>query len=289
MSDEAKRFFEDSVDLAERVSKNNIEVLFSKCRDVTNLLIEVLNDIINYWGILLEKRTFQALNSKSLMYPVLLNVVYSNVQYCLILLAHNATPQVFFSLRTALEGMVIALYADANPNPNVRDKTWALKIFEKSIREASIFKIKDCLRKILCEVFDEDKCNDFIELILDTYQLLSALVHPIAKIRVDKDRDIVAGQIGIMVGTLGSYGDFPGYAVLIPLSYNDIDLKLINEDLRTILLYLRLCLAVIMYAWLRKVADNLVDQEHVHSLYRKIINLKEQVDKLVQEVQNDNM
>lgn len=166
--------------------EKNLNFLLEKCSDVLDSCFELLNDIIDYSMLLLPRTPSEevkkAMLSKYMMYPMLYNVIYPNAQYTCIAILQGAIPQAYYCLRTMMEAMAIAVYADTHPK--LKDLSWDRKIEGKEIRNATLFRIKDSLRRVFTKAFGDNRGNEYLELLLHTYEALSAWIHPTAKVRV---------------------------------------------------------------------------------------------------------
>jgi len=254
------------------VMEKNLSFLLEKCSDVLDSCFELLNDIIDYSMLLLPRTSSEevkkAMLSKYMMYPMLYNVIYPNAQYACVAILQGAIPQAYYCLRTLIEAMAIAVYADTHPK--LKDLNWDRKIEEKGVRNATLFGIKDSLRKMFTKVFGNKRGNEYLELLLHTYESLSAWIHPVAKIRIESEQsgeEYAAGLLKAIVLTWNKHGIPPSYGILIPMEYNNADvedLRYLKENIEAV----RLSLAILTYVWS---IDKDVDKEGVGKLLERII------------------
>ena len=139
-----------------------MEFLLKNYRDVLDSCFELLNDIIDIEGIILltkeeSQKSRQQIINRYLMYPMLLSVVYPNLQFTITGLLLGALPQVIYSLRIALEAFASALYADNDPELKYVD--WHQKMEQKVVRRFRIGRsyVKK-LTAIFGQVMDCRKC-----------------------------------------------------------------------------------------------------------------------------------
>ena len=232
-----------------------MEFLLKNYRDVLDSCFELLNDIIDIEGIILltkeeSHRSRQQIINRYLMYPMLLSVVYPNLQFTVTGLLLGALPQVIYSLRTALEAFALALYADNDPE--LRDMDWPQKMEQKVVRRFRLG--KSYLKKltvIFGQVMDEREAEIAVDNIIRIFKELSAWIHPIATIRRTTERgdeELTAGLFKAILLTTGEKGVLPSYGILIPLEYGLADLQDLRH-LQNLIEHVRSAIALIMYAW----------------------------------------
>ena len=93
-----------------------------------------------------------------------------------------------------------------------------------------------------------DKAQLYLNVILDTYESLSAWLHPTARIRIDKDKEVAAGLLRAIALTIIEKGRPPSYALQVPMKYSEDDI----EDLKCLqanIKWTRNSLAILMFAW----------------------------------------
>ena len=233
------------------VMAKNLEFLARNYREVIDTCYELINDVIDIESWISPKRGLpeekhMEIYSKYLMYPMVVHVAYPNLNLLPILVLLGAVPQAFYTLRTVLEAFAIGLYADSKED--LRDKPWYVKAEHKSVRNASIFGIKDSLRKVLREVLSDEEGDGWINYILYLYQAISAWVHPIARIRLNREEELAAGILRAVMITTAERGVPPTYGLVLPMEYGEEDLDDLKH-LNSIIGDTRVALAVIAYTW----------------------------------------
>ena len=247
--EEVKRALEPWINYSRDVMTKNMEFLLKNYRCVIDSCYALLNDVIDIeaW-IVPGKSKNERMNmfAKYLMYPMLIHVVCPNLNLLHIMILLGAIPQAFYTLRTVLEALAIALYSDSKDE--LRDLAWYEKVEHKSVRNATVRGVKDHLLKILTKVFGDRDGEERLGYILDLYQAISAWVHPVARIRFDKKEEITAGILEAIKRMMAKRGVPPSYGIDIPMEYTSEeldDLKHLNEIVK----HARLAVALIAYAW----------------------------------------
>lgn len=120
------------------VMMKNLELLVKKYENVIEECYKLINDVTDVEARIsprevISKEKRMEIYSKYLMYPMIFHVVYPNLNFLPILILLGAVPQAYYTLRTALEALVIALYAD--DKEDLRDMFWYEKIEHESERE----------------------------------------------------------------------------------------------------------------------------------------------------------
>lgn len=272
--EEVKRALEPWISYSRDVMIKNMEFLLKSYRDVINSCYDLLNDVINIESWIMpskNKSEGERMNmfTKYLMYPMLVHVVYPNLNFLYIAILLGAIPQAFYTLRTALEALVVALYADSKDE--LKGLEWFEKIEHKSVRNATVSGIKDHLLKILTRVFGDKEGEEWLNYILDLYQAISAWVHPVARIRFDKKEEIVAGILRAIMITTAERGIPPVYGIVIPMEYNSEDLDDLKH-LNEIIKHTRLALTSIAYVWSidKDITDKEALKKHLEELSKAV-------------------
>lgn len=267
--EEIKKLLKGDIELSCNVMLRNVDFLLHNYVDVVDACYDLINDVIDmaYWlrpsrSLPREERT--VIVHKYLMYPMLDLVVFPNAYFIRIALPLGALPQAFYSLRTILEAVAIALYADSKEE--LKDLAHVQKIEHKSVYHATVFGVKDSLKRVLVEVYGTRKAEEFIEIILSAYEYLSAYIHPVARVKLRTERGVkehAAGLLRAIALTTTRRGIPPAYGLLIPLEYGPEDLEDLRY-LRACIDYVRLSLAIIARAWIRgkPVEDEKAVKEH---------------------------
>jgi len=239
------------LDYSQDVMIKNMEFLLRNYRDVADSCNELINDLIDIWFWVIPSKGMDEGERKKmlerfLMYPMLLHVAFPNSYLLCPAILLGAISQAFYTLRTILEGIAIALYADSKDE--LKDLPWYKKVEHKSVRNATVHCVKDHLLKVLERAFSIKEGEELLNHILDLYQAISAWVHPVAKIRFDKGKEIAAGILKAVMITMAQHGAPPAYGVLVPMEYGSEDLddlKCLNEAIE----HTRLAVTVMVYAW----------------------------------------
>jgi len=184
----------------------NLEFLAKNYREIIDACYELINDVIDIESWILPKRDLpkeerMEIYSKYLTYPMVIHIAYPNINLLPILVLLGAVPQAFYTLRTVLEAFALGLYADSKED--LKNMEWWEKVEHESVRNASIFGIKDSLRKILAKTLGDEEGNKWLEYILDLYQETSAWIHPVARIRLDREEELAASILrAVMITTV---------------------------------------------------------------------------------------
>lgn len=251
-----KESFERFLDYFKEIMNRNYDFLSEYCKNVDALCVELLDDVLFYMLCLEPKNKSKDVRddmfSKYLMYPMLTSVIFPAAQSLYILVLQGAIPQVYYTLRSILEAAAVAIYADTSPY--LKDKTWVEKIEDQSIRDFRFFRSlkngKSPLRESLISAFGE-KGEEYVNFLLETYEFLSAWLHPVAKIRAENKNkmiELTAGLFKTIVSVWGQYLIPPSYGIGIPAEYSRRDLEALR-CLKNNINDTRLALAVMMYAW----------------------------------------
>ena len=254
------------------VMRSNAGFLAEKGRGVLEACLELWNDVMELVALFPGKKEGETdeLLDKSLMFPALFGVVYPNVTYACAALLQGAVPQTYFCLRTALEAVAIAVYADEHEG--LRDLDWYEKVEHRSVRSATLLGVKDSLRKVLADRFGEETASSYLELLDTTYRSLSAWIHPVATIKLgtgEGREEIPAGLIKAITLTLARHGMPPSYGIMLPTDYTEKDLESLDK-LRNDIVATRLSILFLTLAW---AADKNLDEEKLESLGQRAINL----------------
>lgn len=258
------------IDHAAEVARKNLEFLLRRCWSVIDVSYTLIDDVvIIVRSIALNKDLpedkREEVYTKYMMYPMLLHVAYPNVIFLPTLLLLGALPHAFYTLRTVLEAFAIALYADTKEE--LRDLPWWEKAEHKSVRNATLFGIKDFLEKALVNVFGDRDGREWLGYILDLYQAISAWVHPVARIRLEGE-ELAAGLLRAIIIATARRGTPPSYGAVMPMEYTEKDIEDLKH-LADIASHARLALAAIAYAW--SVDKDFVDREALHQHLEKVV------------------
>jgi len=247
MSDTAK-IRKSLVNYLSEVVHYNIEFLVDNCREVVDECFNLSNDLIDYLFCLTQTSNVAKgveVYLRYMMYPMIIHVAYPCVSYSVFALFQGAIPQIYYSLRTALEAIGIAVFADEESGFNNAD--WVTKIEMDSVKHASLFKLRGSLHKIFEQVF-KDKAQLYLDAILNTYESLSAWLHPTARIRIGKNREVAAGLLKAIALTIIEKGRPPSYGFQVPMRYSKADI----EDLKHLqanIKWTRNSLAILLFTW----------------------------------------
>ena len=114
-----------------------------------------------------------------LMYLMLTNIVFLNVRFVYVALLLGALPQAVYTLRTILEAVGIALYADSKFE--LRNLHWIKKIEHESVRNASLLKFRDSLIKVFQETVGKEQAKKLIDYVCDVCCRLGYIPRLISK------------------------------------------------------------------------------------------------------------
>ena len=145
MSDTAKirKSLNSLVNYLTEVVRYNIDFLIDNCREVVNECFNLLNDLIDYLFCLTQTSNVVGgveVYLRYMMYPMIIHVAYPCISYSVFALFQGAIPQIYYSLRTALEAVGIAVFADEDSRFSNMD--WVTKVEMASIKHASLFKLR---------------------------------------------------------------------------------------------------------------------------------------------------
>ncbi len=233
------------------IMKQNLEFLVKNYKELLDESIRLLNDVIKMRLLIwppehLPQEVRSELLSRYLMYPMIIHVVYPQANFLPVAVLLGALPQAFYTLRTILEALVIALYADSKDD--LTDKSWGEKIEHESVRRATVFAVKDSMQKYLIKALGKDEGEKWTKSIMSLYQAISAWVHPVARIKIDGKGYLSAGILKGAIVTLLEKGELPNYSLGIPAEYGDEDLgdlKYLGEAIKDT----RRILAIVAYVW----------------------------------------
>ncbi|RLG02531.1 MAG: hypothetical protein DRN61_06330 [Thaumarchaeota archaeon] len=273
MENEDRNTYVFFLNWANNVMKANMEFISKKCKDVLDSCIQLLTDFINIqkWISPIESKRDIMLN-RYLMYPMTTNVAYPNLQFVIIAVLLGAIPQAIYTLRTILEGIGIALYADNKDefkNLNVHQKLEHEKII--SVRLTGV---KESLIKIAQEITSQEEAEEWINYILDVYSQLSAWIHPIARAyrtRKPKREVFPAGLLRAIILTTGKYGIPPSYGLLIPMEYDEPDIEDLNY-LKEMVELTKFSITLLVYIWSRdkNVLDKAAIEKFLETLCKEV-------------------
>lgn len=277
--DEVRKALEPWINYSRDVMIKNLEFLTRNYRDVIDSCYDLLNDIIDIGMWIMPSKTLSEekrmnMLTKYLMYPMLIHVVYPNLNFLPIAVLLGALPQAFYTIRTALEAFVVTLYADNKEE--LRDLPWFEKVGHKSVRNVTVSGVKCSLYKILAKVFRDKESSEWVNYILDLYQAVSAWVHPVARIRIDKREELAAGIIRAVMITTAERGIPPVYGIVIPMEYTDEDLEDLKH-LNDIINFTRLATSLIAYAW--SIDKDVADGEALRKHFEKLLEMMKSVKK----------
>lgn len=262
------------------VMSKNLQFLAERYIDVLQSSIDIVDDILNIavWtrpdselpGEEQKITRPSEIVSRYLMYPTFLHVVFPNALFLITQILLGAIPHAFYTLRTMLEAFAIALYADC------KDELENLSVIEKvehpSVRNATLFRIKDSLKNIFVERLGEEVAEMWVDYILDLYQGLSAWVHPVARIKFEKD-EYAAGVLKAVIEAATWRETPPVYAFMIPGGYVEEDI----EDLRRLndgIVHTRLAITLLVYVW--SIDKPWVDLEAIEKRLEDLLRRRQQ-------------
>jgi len=273
MGNEDRNFYSFFLDWTSNVIKANVDFMSRKCKDVLDLCIELLNGFINIqkWTYPVESKKDLMLN-RYLMYPMMVNVVYPNLQFVVIAVLLGAIPQAIYTLRTALEAIGIALYADNKAE--FKSLNWYQKIEHERIISARLTGVKESLIKIAQEVTNREQAEEWINYILDVYSQLSAWIHPIARAQRTRKRErevFPAGLLRAIMLTTEKYGTPPSYGILIPMEYDEPEIEDLNYFKEMVELT-RFSITLLVYIWSKDkdVSDKAAIEKFLEALCKEV-------------------
>jgi len=182
MGEYVKQLHEFFLEHTSDVMNANLDFLLKNSKEPLNSCSKLLSDadnILRWLSPIKDKLKFML--EYYLMYPMLTNIVYPNVQFVYVALLLGALPQAVYTLRTVLEAVGIALYADNKFE--LRNLHRNKKMEHESVRNASLLKVRDSLIKVFQETVDKEQAKKLVDYVCDVYRQLSAWIHPVANIQ----------------------------------------------------------------------------------------------------------
>ncbi len=258
------------VNYSKDVMIKNMEFLLNRYRNVIDSCYDLFNDVIDIESWIAPNKSMDeskrmGMVIKYLMYPMLIHVIYPNLNFLCIEIMLGAIPQAFYTLRTILEAFVIALYADTKEE--LKNLVSYEKVEHESVRNATVFGVKDHILKVLTKVFGDRECREWLKYILELYQAISAWVHPVARIKLDKEKEITAGVLRAIMITVAQRGVPPSYGLVIPMEYDEEDLDNLKH-LNEIIKHTRLAITMIAYTW--SINKNVADREALRKRFEEL-------------------
>jgi len=193
------------------LGEENYKFLRERCPH----LLKELKGFSDHLSDIFEKVTLgrRGAANESCLSRVLLLVALPQASFLWPCLLLGGIPNAYYTLRTILEAIGLAVYAD------IAEEYRSLSLNSKieELRETSLLKITSALSPVLKKVYPEEVCEEIVESIREVYGELSSLVHPFA----------IAGLGGILKANLQALrgeGRLPPYGPRPPL-YEEGDLK----------------------------------------------------------------
>ncbi|RLG91268.1 MAG: hypothetical protein DRO36_04585 [Candidatus Hecatellales archaeon] len=272
MENEDRNFYTFFLNQANNVMKANMDFMFKKCKDVLDSCIQLLSDFIciQKWTFPIESKKDEMLD-RYLMYPMMMHVVYPNLQFVIIAVLLGAIPQAIYSLRTALEAIGIALYVDNKDEFKSLDLHQKLE--RKKIIDVRLAGVKESLIKIAQEITSKEQAEEWVNYILDVYSQLSAWIHPIARAHRTRQRErevFPAGLLRAIILTAGKYGVPPSYGLLIPMEYDEVDIEDLNY-FKELVELTEISITLLVYIWSRDkdISDKIAIEKFLETLCNK--------------------
>jgi len=260
----------------------NANFLVEKQIGILNSSIDLLHDLEGLGECILPSKDLSEkeqnrMYEKYLMYPMLLHIVYPNMYFLPVLILLGALPHTFYSIRTSLEAVTIALYADEKDD--LKEMKWLEKLRQDSIKYASFGNIKSSLDKIFNKVIDGNSAKKWCKYLEDLYQQVSSWIHTVARIKLDKGDTIITGLLKATTLKIFEYNVPPSFGLTLPTKYNEVDIENLYY-LDEIIGHFRLAVAVMIYVWAynKDVNNKKCVEEYFNKAYEKYIERYQKYD-----------
>ena len=269
MGDYVKQLNEFFLKYTSDVMNANLDFLLKNSKETLTSCSKLLSDTDNIlrWLSPIENK-LKFMLDYYLIYPMLTNIVYPNVQFVYLALLLGALPQAVYTLRTVLEAVGIALYADNKFE--LRNLHRNKKMEHESVRNASLLKVRDSLIKVFQETVGKEQAKKLVDYVCDVYRQLSAWIHPVANIQRLTEhgkREFAAGLLRAITLTAEKYGAPPSYGVLIPMKYGKTDIEDLKY-LREMIELTRSSIALLIYAWSKD--KDITDKNAIEEFLNKL-------------------
>jgi len=276
------------INYAKGTMEENMKFIIDKCKDVIDVKFGVANDVLDILSWISPQKDLPnekrlEMFFKYLMYPMILHVAYPNINFLPVAILLGAVSYAFYSLRIALEALVVDLYA--NCNESLKDLPWRLKLERNSVVNATVFGVKDAIHNIFVSRVGSEEGDEWARFILGLYQQISAWIHPMAKIKeVSTRRNEKVSSEAIAVSilktvalTFEKWNTPPAYELVIPMNYDEKDLETLGA-LNIITKYTKATLSVIAYVWSfdKDVSNRDAISKHLNTVAVKLNTVKDE-------------